>query len=187
MKKAVLIFSILSLVFASSCKDVEETVDEFTQFTIAFNEETEVPPLPFNVAAGFTFPLPLEDISTDNAEIYAANNTAKNLLEEVLLQDAHISISNPDDPDFNFSFLESVEVYLSAEGLDEILIASNMDVPSEKTIVLNSVGQNLVEYLKKDSINYKIVITTDEDVSAGTQFNLQFISEFFVDAKILGV
>ena len=91
----------------------------------------------------------------------------------------------PDTADF--SFLNSIEVFISADGLEEIQIASLSDVPenSGNRINLNTSDIDLKEYIKKDEFSLRLNTVTDELMS--TDHELEVNSTFFVDAKILGL
>lgn len=192
---AIIIIGFLSL---NSCKEVEEAVDEWTQFTVEFDEMSPIlieDDIPFAIT---DVPFPIHDISTDNDETYAANNTAKHLLESAVLQNAYMKIIAPEGA--TFDFITSVKIYLDDEiidhevedggeiGLPKILISSNTEILSTDTeVTLHSEEEELVEYLKKETINYVVLISTSGPVEAGTGFDVLFHSEFLIDAKILGI
>jgi len=199
MKKYILIIiGIITVLLLSSCKkeinEAEEIVDEFTQFTIEFDEMTPIN-FPIAIPPG-TYPAPIDPVATDN-DAYANNNTAKNLIESAVLQNARMEIISPEGADF--SFLQEVYIYLdddlvddsddtTDDGLPKILVASNLIISETTTIVpLNPEDVNLVEYLKKETINYSVILKTDETISAGDEYNILFHSEFLIDAKILGI
>ena len=95
-----------------------------------------------------------------------------------------MEVTSPSGADF--SFLESIEVYISAEGLDEIKIASKTDVsPTSNLLDLEVVDVDLKEYIKKDSYSLRLNTVTDEAMS--TDHTIDVKSTFFVDAKILGL
>lgn len=164
--------------FIQSCK----VIDKLTQFTMDFDQTTTIDatiPIPIG-----HYNIPTPKITTNSESTFESNNTNKDLVEQAILEVMTLKITSPSDGDFNF--LESIKVYLSAEGLDEILIASKTAVPEGvNEIDLDSEGQNLEEYVKKEEMNIRIETETDEILTRS--YDLDIHSEFFIDAKILGV
>jgi len=60
-----------------------------------------------------------------------------------------LKITSPDGSDF--SFLESLDVYISTEGLDEIKMASKevIDANAGSTLDIDVLDIDLKEYIKK--------------------------------------
>lgn len=93
-------------------------------------------------------------------------------------------ISSPSDADF--SFLESIDIFISADGLEELKIASKVEVPETVSALdLEVSDADLKEYIKKDSYSLRLNTVTDEAMSQDHQVDVK--STFFVDAKILGL
>ena len=178
MKRLITTIFILALIYISSCK----VVDKYTQFDIPYSTEVSIPPtlginLPFNI---FT-----PDIETNSESTFEINDTRKDLIEEVSLTSISMDVKTPDDGDF--SFLKSVIIYLSAEGLPEIEIARNDNIPNDVGNQLNLTPTNVdfQEYIKKDQINLRVNTVTDQILM--TEYKLGINCVFHVDAKILGI
>ena len=176
MKKIFLLFT-LSVLF--SCKD---TLDRLTMFNIDFRETVTIPSstginLPFNI---FT-----PDITTNSEATFASNNTRKDLVEDIRLQQLKLTIKSPSSGDF--SFLKSISLYMNAEGLPEVLIGSKENIPnsSGNTLELDIPDVNLKEYIKKDKFSIRLSTVTDELITQDHQ--IEVYSQFRVDAKILGI
>ena len=165
--------------FFNSC----EKIDEWTQFTMEYNQETTIE-ASFNVPilAGL-LEIPTPDITTNSESTFASENTRKDLVEEAKLTELTLTLLSPNGGDF--SFLESVKVYISASGLEEILVASKINVPASATISLTCEGHNLEAYIKKDEITLRVETVTDEILTE--DYGIKIHSEFYIDAKILGV
>jgi hypothetical protein len=58
-------------------------------------------------------------------------------------------------------------------------------VPDAVKIEINSEGQNLEAYVKKDEIKLRVETVTDEILTQ--DYDIKIHSEFFIDAKILGI
>lgn len=156
-------------------------LDELTKFNMDYDTQVTIPSstgisLPFDVLT--------PDTETNSESTFESNDTRKDLIEEIKLTALQLDITSPGDADF--SFLESIEVYISAEGLDEIKIASKVEVPETgSTLDLEVSDTDLKEYIKKDSYSLRLNTVTDEAMSQDHEIDVK--STFFVDAKILGL
>lgn len=157
-------------------------LSEFTKFDIEYDETVVIPStiginLPFNV---FTPP-----INTENQSEFEVNDTRKDLIEEITLTTLELSITSPENGDFRF--LRSIEIYLAADSLDEILVAWNNDVPSDigQFLELETSTDDLQEYIKKDAFNLRVKTKTDQIIESDHEILTH--SVFFVDARILGL
>lgn len=165
------------VIFISSC----ETVDKFTQFTMDYNSQVTI-----QSSVGIDVPVVLKtpEIESNAESQFEVNDTRKDLVEEILLQESTLTISQPDDGDF--SFLNDIELYINAEGLDEQLIASKENIPddvgSELQLDINEV--DLKNYIKKEEFTLNIKTVTDEVITEDHVIDIY--SVFWVDAKILG-
>jgi hypothetical protein len=175
-KKYTFILAIFTL-FVSCDK-----LDELTKFNMEYSQRATIPSstginLPFDV---FT-----PEMETNSESKFAVNDTRKDLIEEIKLTELELLIVSPDNADF--SFLNSIEVFISSDGLEEIQIASLSDVPEDvgNSITLNTSDIDLKEYIKKDEFSLRLNTVTDELMS--TDHELEVNSTFFVDAKILGL
>jgi hypothetical protein len=176
MKKIILIVFSIGLML-SSCKEV----DKLTQFTMEFDQDATIDAT-FPIPIG-NYNIPTPNITTNSSSTFASNNTSKDLIEQAVLRKMTIEVKSPTDG--NFSFLESIKVYIKADGLEEQLIAVNDNVPPDALIELESEGQNLEAYVKKEEIELRVKTVTDEILTQ--DYEIQIHTEFFIDAKILGL
>lgn len=94
------------------------------------------------------------------------NNTSLDLLDELKLKSATITIEN--DSLANFNNVEMIELYLSADGQPEVLIASKNPVSdglNTITLDVNST-ENLANYIKANSFTYKVKGTNSGPLAA---------------------
>jgi hypothetical protein len=174
MVKQILVLGIIVSIFG--CKKV----DKLTQFKMVFNE-TEV--IPSSTGINLPFNILTPDIVTNSESTFAVNDTRKDLIEEITLTTLSLTISSPSSADF--SFLQSINVYISADGLNEVKIAWKENVPADVSVLnLDITGVDLKEYIKADQFSLRLNTVTDELLTADHQIDIH--SEFFVDAKILG-
>ena len=159
-----------------------EAIDELTKFDINFEQSITIPP---NTIINTPFDIITPDIETNSESTFDSNNTSKDLIEEVRLKTLDLNITSPTDGDF--TFLKSIDIYISAEGLPEIKVALKDEVPESvgSTLSLDVIGDDLQEYVKKDK--FKIRLNTVFDKTINTEHTIDLKAIFFVDAKILGL
>lgn len=155
--------------------------DKLTQFEMPYTETVVIPAstginLPFNLFS--------PDVETNSEATFAINDTRKDLVEEIRLTSLAVEHQSPAGEDF--SFLKSVRIYISAEGLTEVQIAWKENIPDTAgtLISLDVSGDDLKEYIKKDKFTLRVNTVTDEFLTADHEVKIH--SVFFVDAKILG-
>ncbi|KAA3637300.1 MAG: hypothetical protein DWQ02_06980 [Bacteroidetes bacterium] len=155
--------------------------DELTKFELDYSEEVVIPStvginLPFNI---FT-----PEIETDSESTFEVNDTRKDLIEEILLKSLQLTLTAPENGDF--SFLESIGVFLSADGLPEIEVAwlNEISEDSGDFLELMTTEEDLKDYIKEDAFTLRVNTVTDELITADHHIDLY--SVFSVDAKILG-
>ena len=178
MKRLNLIALMVAVVAIMAC----DSLDELTQFKINYDQEvviqsSAVVDLPFNV---FT-----PEINSNSESTFENNDTHKDLIEHIELRSMTLEISTPTDG--NFNFLNSIQIYISAENEEEVRIAWKDDIPanSSKVIHLDTSSDDLKAFIKKDAFKLRLETVTDELITSDHHIDVR--SEFFVDAKILGL
>ncbi|WP_417590688.1 hypothetical protein [Owenweeksia hongkongensis] len=174
--KKLLLLTVIVFISTVACKKI----DELTQFEMEYNESVVIPStsglnLPFNL---FT-----PEVESNSESTFAVNDTRKDLIEEIQLIELELTISSPSNADF--SFLKSIDVYISAEGASEKRIAWRDNIPENKSsIQLETTDADLQEFIKKDEFKLRLNTVTDEAMSSDHTIDVH--SVFFVDAEILG-
>lgn len=166
------------LVCITGCKKL----DKLTQFNMDYDRDIVYSAgLPVNLPFNISSP----DMFTNSEQEFAINDTRKDLIESIKLTDLKLTITSPAGK--TFSFLKDVRIYISAPSLPEVEIANKLNID-------NSVGDELKptifdaelqDYIKADKFMLRVAGTTDEILT--TQVNVHVYSNFFVDAKILGL
>jgi hypothetical protein len=177
MKHNFILILSFSTLLLFSCKKIAEKTQfdmDFTQ-TITIQSSTGVN-LPFNIMS--------PDIETNSESTFAINDTRKDLIEEILLNSLDLKLTSP--PNGDFSFLESISIFLSAEGIGETKIAWMDEVPNStsNTLSLNITQSDLKEFIKKDEFELRVNTVTDEILTSN--HTIDVLSSFHVDAEILG-
>jgi len=159
-----------------------ETIDKLTQFDMDYEETITIPS---SIGINLPFTIWTPNIKTNSEEVFQINDTHKDLIEEIVLKELNLNVVSPQGGDF--SFLKDIEVYISAEGLDEIKIAWKYDIPDDAgaSISLETTNADLKEYIKLDEFKLKLTTVTDELIL--TDYDVDVKAKFFVDAKILGI
>ena len=177
MNKRIILFLLLPLLFMQ-CK----RLSEFTKFDMEYDETVVIPStiginLPFNI---YTPP-----VNSKSESEFEFNDTRKDLIEEITLTTLELTITSPESGDFRF--LRSIEIYLAADSLEEILVAWKDNIPSDidKFLELETSSADLQEYIKKDAFKLRVETKTDQIIESDHE--VQIHSVFFVDARILGL
>lgn len=177
MKKYIILLGALMLT-VFSCKEA----DKLTQFNMDFSSTITIP-------ATFGIDIPIDiwtpNIPTNSETEFESNNTAKNLIEEIIMTKMSMTISSPANGDFDF--LKEIEIYISADGVAEKKVAWLNDIPQTglKTIELETSSDDLKEYIKADQYKLNTKTVTRQIISHDTDIEIN--NTFFVDAKILGI
>lgn len=128
--------------------------------------------LPFNI--------PIPKVKSNNIQEYENNNTAPNLIKEVILEYLSINIISPDNEDF--SFLKSLKIFIKVDDNDNspLLIAHIDNISSTaKSIELTTTNENLVKYLKNETYQLeteaeiKEYLTHDVDIKINLKFKVK--------------
>lgn len=177
MKKTLIILLTIVLAYGS-CKEI----DQLTHFSIEYTsnitiESTFLIDIPFNIWT--------PNIPTNSEEVFSNNNTNTDLVEEITMTEMTMKITSPDTQ--TFDFLKSIEIYMSAEGLDEVKIAWYTDIPQTglTSISLETSEDDLKEYIKKDEYKLRSRIVSRQLISVST--DIEIYTRLFVDAEILGI
>lgn len=171
MRYLIIILVVISL---SSCKT------KFTQFFIDYNSIATIPSsTPVNVPVDIYSP----DQTTNSSYEFQINDTRKDKIEKITLEDLRITISAPEGE--TFSFLKDMGVYISADGLQEKLIAYKYDIDNSIGSVLQceETEEDLQEYIKKDEFTIRLETVTDEIITQ--EIEVDIYTNFFVDAKLV--
>lgn len=157
-------------------------LEKLTQFYMDYEESIVIPSLigvnlPFNIAT--------PQIKTNSTEVFEINDTRKDRIEEILLEQLTLNIVDPEDADF--SFLKSIEIYISAEGFEEVLVAWRYDIENSvgPSLTLETSGDDLTPYIIQDEFTLKFTTVIDKIILSDHEIEVQ--SRFFVDARILGL
>lgn len=174
MKRILILSSLLLLFSVCGCKT------KFTQFFMDYNSSATIPSttpvdLPFDVST--------PDQTTNSSYEFEINDTRKENIEKITLDDLKITITDPEGE--TFSFLKDMSVYISADGIPEKLIAYKYDIDNSigAELKCDETKEDLQAYIKAESFVIRLETVTDEVISQDIDVNIY--TNFFVDAKLI--
>ncbi len=173
MKTKTLISAVLiaSVLFTLSCK-------KLLTFDISDSTTTTIDANPFPISSPIEIPTP--DVTTNSESEFAQNDTKVELVKEIILKRLALTITSPSDK--TFSFLKSIEIYISADGEDETKLAWNNDVQSTaKSIELETTKEALDKYVKKDKYKLRTTVTTRETLTQSVDIKIDFTFQVTAD------
>lgn len=153
---------------------------KLTQFYIDFNSPALIPAtIPVN--SPFTIYTPEEE--TNSEFEFENNDTRKDHIREIRLQDLEISITSPEDATFNF--LEELEIFINTDGLSERKVAFKENIPDDvgQKIICDILDVDLQEYIKADKFVIRLRTVTNEVITEDV--DVEIYSNFLVDAQLI--
>ena len=168
-------FIVLSIfVLFTSCH-----LDEKVAFDIDYNSEATIPSI---IGIDLPFEIPIPAIPTNINKKLESNNSKKEYLNTAKLKELTINAIDPSDQSFNF--LKSIEIYIKADGLDEVKIAEKHDIPddigNELTLDVNK-DQDLSKYIKKDKFNLRVKATSKKVLLHSVKINIYTLLRITTD------
>ncbi len=169
--KVILSVFLIATLFMFSC-------DKLLTFDISDNTNITIDANPFPFESPVEIPTP--DVTTNSESEFAQNDTKVDLVKEIILKRLALTITSPSDK--TFSFLKSIEIYISADGEDETKLAWNNDVQSDaKSIELETTSEALDRYVKKDSYKLRTTVTTRETLTQSVDIKIDFTFQVTAD------
>lgn len=173
------LFSLLMIVpFLSGC----ESLSELTQFDLPFTQSVTVPVTPA-IALGIPITLNTPEIKTNIDSVLSSYSIETDFVEKIALKEMKLTVSSPAGEDL--SFLKDITIYLTANGTDDVKVASATDISTTTPLLLTVENVDLKSYLLKDKFALKIVVSGDEVTTVEHKVNIDMIFAF--DAKVLGL
>lgn len=164
---------LLILLLLSGCKKKD------IQFKMSFSSSVTIPST-FGQLVPFSLLTP--EITTNAEAEFEVNNTKKDYIKSIFLNKLNLVITSPTSQ--SFSFLNSIDLYISADGLAEKKIAFKSSVPANvgNTLALDIIEVDIQEYIKKDKFKLRTEFVTDETIAQDVEVRID--QEFLVSAKL---
>lgn len=155
-----------------------QKIDDLKEFTLNYDIEFTIPKT--NVVG--IVDVPTSSVENNAEQQFKSNDADINHVEKIRLSGLKLTITDPTSEDF--SFLNSIHIYMEAPGLEKVKIAYKDNVPENvSSFDLETTGAILDEYLKQDSYSLIYQTVTDELTSQDITIRSDMI--FQVRAKIL--
>lgn len=149
-------------------------------FRLQYQQEYSIPS-----STGINLPFNLQSppVASNSSQAFRNNNTSADRVSSISLLSMDFALSRPSGADF--SFLESIAVTISAEGLAEDTLAFLNPVRGEnlQSISLQASGRNFREYLSKEEFSLNLRAVTDEIITQ--DHDLEMNCEFRVTARLI--
>jgi hypothetical protein len=177
MKKTLPLFllAISSLLYFTRCDKIEDLIT----FELDYTDSISVPPFPLtDTLIGFFTP----ETSTGIQDALFSNGSTRDLLKTVSLQELSIAITN--NTSINLSAIKMIEIWIKANNEPKKKIAFNNNVPEStgKTLELETIGDNIKEYLSKE--NYQLRIDFELRDPLTEALDLEIVSVFEITADL---
>lgn len=159
----------LAAMLLSACNDVEKLL------TFRISDSTSIQ-IQSTSPLNLPVEIPTPAVTSNSQQQYQNNNTSKELVKDVKLEELKLTITDP--PSKTFSFLKSIHIYISSTSSNEILLASLDNIAStSNTVTLVPTKEKLDVYAKASSYNLRTEVETDETLtqSVDVQVDLKFV------------
>jgi len=162
---------LLALAGLAACEKVEDLI----RFKISSETSFTVPSA---IGLNVPTPLPTPDVTTNASQTFKNNNTEVNKVKDIRLENLVLTITSPANA--TFAPVKSVRLYISAPGVEEKLLASKENIPTDvgNTLSLDVTGEKMDNYVKRESFQVRTEVVTrqavfqDTDVTAKMSFGV---------------
>lgn len=163
----------LILISFSSCK-------KLTQFNIDYTTEVIISS---SINQSLPFSIYTPDITSNSEYEFEVNDTRKDKINSIYLEDLTLTITSPSTQ--NFDFLKNVEVFISSANNPEFRIAFKLNHTNtgETQLICDLEHVDLQAYIKESSFSIRLETTTDELLSSDVTIDVY--TNFFVDAQLI--
>lgn len=151
------------------------------EFTIGYTAQFQISS---TIGVNTPVDIPTPDVTTNSTTVFENNDTRSEWIEEITLRHLNLEITAP--PGETFSFLKSITLFISADGLGELELASKSNISSDASrIELDVSTSDFSEYIKKDTYSIRTELVTDEailqdvDVKMDLGFKVRARTKFF--------
>lgn len=159
-----------------ACKKVD-----FTKFDVDYEATITI-----QNGTGISLPFSLltPDIESNSESEFEVNDTRKDKIQHITLTAMSLEIVSPSGQEFDF--IEDLELFISADGLDEVMLAYVYDMNNSVGDFINiSCSQSdFQEYIKEDKFKLRVRTVTDEYNLSDVEIKIR--CTFNVDAKLIG-
>ena len=166
---------LVAILLTGSCNKF----DQLTIFDMAYRNTVVIPA---STAVNLPFNLYSPEITSNSEETFEVNDTRKDHIDKIRLKKMNLKITSPQNG--NFNFLNSISIFINADGLTEKHISWKNPVSADSSQILELAlsGEDLQPYIINDKFKLRINTVTDEILSNNYTIDLDAIFE--VNARI---
>jgi len=158
----------------TSCKK------KLTDFYIDYTSQVVV-----SSSVGQLIPFSIEtpEMETNSDFEFESNDTRKDRVNSIRLVELKLTITSPSNE--TFSFLNSIEVFISSPNVSEKKVAFKESIPSSvgTVLVCDLVDIELQDFIKEDRYTLRLRTITDETIPQDV--NIDVYTNFKVNAKLI--
>ena len=176
MKKILLVGLVALTGIAAGCKKIKQLAN--IDVTIPYSQQVSVPQVAGDTAGvplppgGVSLPFPAFPVVTNSQQYIAQYKTSTGKIVSFGLGSMVIDILSPASQ--NFNFLDSIQIFISANNQPEVLVAYQYAVPKGATMLnLYAVPNvNLKNYFIQDTMYFRVSSHINAVPASGTQLNI---------------
>jgi len=176
MKKMMLMAGIVLIGSSMACNKVKQLAN--INVNIPYSSQITIPLFAGDSAGialppgGATLPFPVLPVATNSQQYLSEYNTSSSKILDVDLNSLAMQILSPASQ--NFNFLDTIQVYISANSQPEMLVAYMYNIPKGLTTLnlITNTGVNLKNYFVQDTIYFRLNAHINAIPASGTQLNI---------------
>ncbi|OFY50237.1 MAG: hypothetical protein A2W85_15860 [Bacteroidetes bacterium GWF2_41_31] len=166
---------ILLLFMTIACKKIDKLTHFYLNYQTRVNiDQTDVTGIAFDVRSSI--------IPTNSDSIFTAQHTDADHVKQINLKQVSLFIVNTDS--IPTGTIQSIEIYLLGEGSSDKLIAWNNHITDEMyaPFMLSTTTDDLIDYLKKPQIQYRIhgELSGDQVINIFLDLETQYFSSAII-------
>jgi hypothetical protein len=165
-----LLFAFLAL-FAVSCKEVTQAIDNLLTFDI--DESSDIPITPLIPPEGILFPLPGIPIPIDSTTL-AQHKTAFHLLKTLKLTKLKFT---PNDPTYSMQNIDTLSISVGTDSLSTKLLATYSGSQDKVTLTNADFAAEAKNSNGKFYVVFKVKKSPSHDVDIKTDYTLTFTAD----------
>ena len=184
MKKIICIMA-MAVVIAPSCRKVGQVAD--VSFSSPYHQTATVPAVP-GYDFGSTLPnggvdvsFPQDTLQTNSQQYFDQYHVSGKNVKSATFSTGEVTMVTATSVDF----MDKIEIYVSADGLPEVLVAYQDNIPKgQRTMTLLSSGQNMREYIKHPVVYGRVKAHLNKIPAPGTILNISAEFEMIANAIV---
>jgi hypothetical protein len=176
MKKMIFLAATAFMAITAGCNKIKQLAN--INADIPYNVQVNVPlvaqdtPGTVLPSGGLSLPFPTVSFATNSQQYLSQYGTAANMVLNVYLKTLALQITSPASQ--NFDYLDSVQLYISANSQPEMLAAWAYNIPKGQSTLnfTTNTEVNLKNYFIQDTIYFRLQAHINSVPATGTELNI---------------